>query len=246
MQSTFVKCHGCSSKRAAGVARSSRTSSRRPFRVYAVNHDPENLFKGLPVAEGIIERRIMSKQMQTDKQFAALVTQAQDDDRKKLLLRRQSRTPPTDHIELVEFFLNTQADDMEVREGNINGARSLWQAGKPAVLLSLRGVTTLLPTAMWTAAIRMLHMCKQSPQCLPDAAPCCCDAAEVSMSGSRSAERCSVRWPASNGLFPAGLCCVMQFEVARCRPQLTTDFFKQLDTMIGQVRRSAGSTVSPS
>jgi hypothetical protein len=28
----------------------------------------------------------------------------------------------------------------------------------------------------------------------------------------------------------------MQFEVARCRPQLTADFFKQLDTMIGQVR----------
>jgi hypothetical protein len=87
--------------------------------VYAVNHDPENLFKGLPVAEGIIERRMMQKEMQTDKQFAAMVTQAEDEDRKKLLLRRQSRTPPTDHIQLVEFFLNTQADDMEVRNGTI-------------------------------------------------------------------------------------------------------------------------------
>lgn len=117
MQSTVAKCHGCSSRqlrRAAGAARSSCSRARRAFRVFAVNQDPENLFKGIPVAEGIIERRMMSKQMQTDKQFAAMVTAAQDEDRKKLLLRRQSRTPPTDHIELVEFFLNTQADDMEV------------------------------------------------------------------------------------------------------------------------------------
>lgn len=83
--------------------------------VRAVNYDPENLFKGTAPRTGIIERRIMSKQMETDKAFAAAVTAAQDEDRKQVLLRRQTRVPPTDHIELIEFFLNTQADDMEVR-----------------------------------------------------------------------------------------------------------------------------------
>ncbi len=104
-----LQCNRSNSARAP-----TQTRSRRACRVFAVNQDPENLFKGIPVAEGIIERRMMSKQMQTDKQFAAMVTAAQDEDRKKTLLRRQSRTPPTDHIELIEFFLNTQADDMEV------------------------------------------------------------------------------------------------------------------------------------
>lgn len=115
MRSAVAQCHGSSARSLAAAPRASKARARRSLRVYAVNHDPENLFKGLPVAEGIIERRMMSKQMQTDKQFAAMVTAAQNDDRKKLLLRRQSRTPPTDHIELVEFFLNTEADDMEVR-----------------------------------------------------------------------------------------------------------------------------------
>jgi hypothetical protein len=31
-------------------------------------------------------------------------------------------------------------------------------------------------------------------------------------------------------------CSLQQYEVARCRPQLTADFFKQLDTMIGAER----------
>jgi hypothetical protein len=91
---------------------------------------------------------MMSKQMQTDKQFAAMVTQAQDEDRKKLLLRRQSRTPPTDHIELVEFFLNTQADDMEVRDGNICSAlTSLAGWGACCLAYPVR-VTTLLLAAV--------------------------------------------------------------------------------------------------
>lgn len=56
----------------------------------------------------------MSKQMETDKDFAKAVAMARDEDHKKVMLRRQSRTPPTDNIELIEYFLNTQADDMEV------------------------------------------------------------------------------------------------------------------------------------
>lgn len=56
----------------------------------------------------------MAKQMETDKDFAKAVSMARDEDQKQVMLRRQSRTPPTDHIELIEYFLNTQADDMEV------------------------------------------------------------------------------------------------------------------------------------
>jgi len=115
MQSILRKCHGCSSRNVARAARNNtQNRSRGTFRVYAVNFDPENLFKGVAPKDGLIERRMMAKQMDTDKQFAAVVSAAQDEDRKKVLFRRQSRTPPTDHIELVEFFLNTQADDMEV------------------------------------------------------------------------------------------------------------------------------------
>jgi hypothetical protein len=79
------------------------------------NHDPENLYKGIPEATGIIERRMMSKRMETDQKFAAAVAVAKDEDAKKVLLRRESRTPPQDHVELVEYFLNTPAEDMEVR-----------------------------------------------------------------------------------------------------------------------------------
>lgn len=114
MQTAF-KCH--STKRAAPA----HTRSRRAFRVYATSKDPENLFKAIPVAEGIIERRMMQKLTQTDQKFAAMVAMSQDEDRKKVLFRRESRTPPTDHIELIEFFLNTQADDMEVRQRYYQG-----------------------------------------------------------------------------------------------------------------------------
>lgn len=86
----------------------------RSVKVSASNWDPENLYKGMAPKTGIIERRLMAKQMETDKEFAKAVTMARDEDQKKTMLRRQSRTPPTDHIELVEYFLNTQADDMEV------------------------------------------------------------------------------------------------------------------------------------
>jgi hypothetical protein len=42
---------------------------------------------------------------------------------------------------------------------------------------------------------------------------------------------------ASHSVFPL-LFFYLQFEVARCRPQLTPEFFKQLDTLVGQERFS--------
>lgn len=73
--------------------------------------DPENLL-GAP-REGLIQRRMMQKQMEKDREFAAAVTATKDDIRKQVLLRRSQRSPPDAHEELVEYFLNTDAEDME-------------------------------------------------------------------------------------------------------------------------------------
>lgn len=90
--------------------------------------DPENLL-GAP-REGLIQRRMMAKQMEKDREFAAAVTATKDDIRKQVLLRRSQRAPPDDPSELVEYFLNTDAEDMEFEV-----ARCRWgvflTAGRP-------------------------------------------------------------------------------------------------------------------
>jgi hypothetical protein len=60
-----------SSSRGAAAPRAASTRSRRALRVHAVSHDPENLFKGSVPQQGLIERRLMAKQMQVDQKFAA-------------------------------------------------------------------------------------------------------------------------------------------------------------------------------
>ena len=75
----------------------------------AVN-EADNLYKGIPVAAGIIEKRLMEKQMQkSSKEFMAAIKLAEDDDRKVQLMRREARQAPADgdHQGLVEYFLNT-------------------------------------------------------------------------------------------------------------------------------------------
>lgn len=73
--------------------------------------DPENLL-GAPKT-GLIERRMMQKQMEKDKEFATAISATKDDIRKQVLLRRSQRSPPDDPTELAEYFLNTNAEDME-------------------------------------------------------------------------------------------------------------------------------------
>ncbi len=58
---------------------------------------------------------MMTKRMETDQEFAKAMAAAGDEDRRLAMARREGRTPPTAVHELVEYFLNTQADDMEVR-----------------------------------------------------------------------------------------------------------------------------------
>eukprot|EP00197_Chlamydomonas_leiostraca_P003004 CAMPEP_0202865636 /NCGR_PEP_ID=MMETSP1391-20130828/6269_1 /ASSEMBLY_ACC=CAM_ASM_000867 /TAXON_ID=1034604 /ORGANISM="Chlamydomonas leiostraca, Strain SAG 11-49" /LENGTH=331 /DNA_ID=CAMNT_0049545499 /DNA_START=9 /DNA_END=1004 /DNA_ORIENTATION=- len=78
-----------------------------------VNHDPEGMFKGVPVQEGLIQRRMMQKQIEVDKEFAKAMKEASNELRKEALLRRETRRAPETDEELVEYFLNTLAEDME-------------------------------------------------------------------------------------------------------------------------------------
>lgn len=79
----------------------------------AVNHDPENLFKNKTLEAGIIQRRMQQRMMKENKEYAKEMARAKDDVRRAVLTRREARAPPTPHDELVEFLLNTEAEDME-------------------------------------------------------------------------------------------------------------------------------------
>lgn len=76
-----------------------------------VEWDPEKVLG--PPGSGHIERRLMEKRVQTDKKFAAEVRRVSDQASKIVLSRRLSRSPPDDDYDLIEFFLDTPAEDME-------------------------------------------------------------------------------------------------------------------------------------
>jgi hypothetical protein len=87
-------------------------SSRRTIRPVA-SYDPDNLYEKAPPAEDLIARRLLQKQVQSNKELAALVSQTQNIAEQQALARRMSRTPPADSEALMEYFLNTLAEDME-------------------------------------------------------------------------------------------------------------------------------------
>ena len=53
--------------------------------------DPENHFKGIPLKTGIIERRLMQKKIEVDKDFAEAMKGAASDLEKEAVLRREMR-----------------------------------------------------------------------------------------------------------------------------------------------------------
>jgi hypothetical protein len=75
--------------------------------------DPENLL-GAP-QRGLISKSLVKQRVARDKEFAKAVERVASDEQKAAMLRRASRTPPEagQHAELVEFFLDTPAEDME-------------------------------------------------------------------------------------------------------------------------------------
>jgi hypothetical protein len=109
-----------------------------------VNWDPENHFKGIPLKTGIIERRLMQKKIEVDKDFAEAMKGAVNDLEKEAVLRREMRKcvkvaaaaecsvsspreafqhslcvdpgvcrKPTNEEEMMEYFLDTTAEDLE-------------------------------------------------------------------------------------------------------------------------------------
>lgn len=74
--------------------------------------DPEGMFK-TPPQTGLIDRKLMGQRMATDQEYKSQVAtfiQQQKDERQA---RRDARTPPEDPYDLIEYFLDTDAEDME-------------------------------------------------------------------------------------------------------------------------------------
>ncbi|KAG1655383.1 hypothetical protein FOA52_006973 [Chlamydomonas sp. UWO 241] len=77
-------------------------------------NEAENLYSSMPLQEGIINRRLMQKQMGKDgKAYAAAMKTAEEDDRQEIVMRRESRGVAETNEEIVEYFMNTVAVDMD-------------------------------------------------------------------------------------------------------------------------------------
>ncbi|PSC72568.1 hypothetical protein C2E20_4310 [Micractinium conductrix] len=90
----------------------SRTGRRCAVRVAATSWDPEGLFKGGP-QEGLIERKMFFQQVQGDKQFAIKMEEFAAKEAEELQKKRDARQVPEAIEDLVEFFLDTEATEME-------------------------------------------------------------------------------------------------------------------------------------
>lgn len=75
--------------------------------------DPEGLFKGSAPTSGLIERKLMEQRISGDQESKAAMEQVFQAQQLEVSKRRESRTPPTDAHDLVEYFLDTEAMDME-------------------------------------------------------------------------------------------------------------------------------------
>ena len=74
-----------------------------------IQADPDNLFNAIPLGKGIIQRRLIEKQVKkSNNEFKMAIKMAEDDDRREVLLRRESREPPANKEELVEYFLQVR------------------------------------------------------------------------------------------------------------------------------------------
>lgn len=81
-----------------------------------LNYDPEGLFKGLTpttLQDGHITRRAVTKNAQTAEEMEAAVKRQQEAALAEAQARRDATTVPDSPTELVDFFLNCDAADME-------------------------------------------------------------------------------------------------------------------------------------
>jgi hypothetical protein len=78
-----------------------------------VNHDPEGLFKGSAPQAGLIEQKMMRKRVEADAQSKEATASSIRAAREELAAKRDERVVPDDERDLVEFFLSTEAADVE-------------------------------------------------------------------------------------------------------------------------------------
>ncbi|KAI3427954.1 hypothetical protein D9Q98_006344 [Chlorella vulgaris] len=99
----------------------SRTSSRHARRgrhalqvsaAGGTSWDPEGLFKDAPRA-GLIDRKLVQKEVANDKQYDVKMLQFAEAERAELQKKRDARKVPTIMEELTEYFLDTEAPEME-------------------------------------------------------------------------------------------------------------------------------------
>lgn len=84
---------------------------RGQLQIVAVGWDPEGILAA--PQGGHIQRRNLQKQLQTDKELAEQVEKERLKARDELMRARELRAQPTSHLELVEYFLNTEGDEMQ-------------------------------------------------------------------------------------------------------------------------------------
>ena len=75
--------------------------------------DPEGLFQGSAPTPGLIDRKLMEQRVSSDQDSKVAMEQVFEAQRLEVAKRRDSRTPPEDAHDLVEYFLETEAMDME-------------------------------------------------------------------------------------------------------------------------------------
>jgi hypothetical protein len=89
-----------------------RRHRRLALSVSATAWDPEGLFKSAPTP-GLIDRKLMQSRVGEDQDTKAAMEQVFQAQKLEVTKRRESRTPPTDPHDLVEYFLDTEATDMD-------------------------------------------------------------------------------------------------------------------------------------
>lgn len=80
--------------------------------LYLTMQDPEGLYNKTPEMQGIIDRKLMGNRAQEDQKSKSVMETFMAAHKQEVQFRRDSREVPDDKYELIEFFLETEATDM--------------------------------------------------------------------------------------------------------------------------------------
>ena len=80
--------------------------------MFTLVQDPEGLYNKTPEMSGIIDRKLMGNRAQEDQKSKSVMETFMAAHKQETQMRRDARQVPDDAYELVEFFLETEASDM--------------------------------------------------------------------------------------------------------------------------------------